>query len=218
VPIVAGVSERQARIAFNTARRMVELSAPLRERCQLFQDRIYWPHDDASLFPLLAEADALLGANPTLTIVDELGVVTEDVFDAMRLATGKRADTRRSEVGSHADAAPGERGLESRSHRVEVGPWRRRGRLGSDPSQACAMTNELSQPQLVVWRCSVHGPQLQAPPSYHAMCRCGRQCTIDVADWVATQLAQRPGEDVEALARQAGVSPHQARAALKQRD
>src|SRR6266542_599003 len=73
VPIVAGVSERQARIAFNTARRMVELEHALAERIQIFQDRLYMPHHDASLSPLPAEADALLGANPTMTIVDELG-------------------------------------------------------------------------------------------------------------------------------------------------
>jgi phage terminase large subunit-like protein len=36
VPIVAGVSERQARIAFNTARRMVELDPELVALVQIF--------------------------------------------------------------------------------------------------------------------------------------------------------------------------------------
>jgi phage terminase large subunit-like protein len=100
VPIVAGVSERQARIAFNTARRMVELEPELIARVQIFQDRLYMPHHDASLFPLPADDDALLGANPTMTIVDELGVIDADVFEAMRLASGKRAESTLLAIGT----------------------------------------------------------------------------------------------------------------------
>jgi len=74
--------------------------------------------------------------------------------------------------------------------------------------------NELSQPQIVVHSCAVHGPQIQAPPSYHATCRCGRQCTIDVDAWVATQRDQRPDEDVEQLARETGLNASTVRAAL----
>jgi phage terminase large subunit-like protein len=86
VPIVAGVSERQAFIAFNTARRMVQLDPQLAARVQIFQSKLYMPHHDATLYPLPADADAILGANPTMTIVDELGVIDADVFEAMRLA------------------------------------------------------------------------------------------------------------------------------------
>jgi phage terminase large subunit-like protein len=39
VAIVAGTAERQAKICFNTARRMVELNPLLQERVQIFQDR-----------------------------------------------------------------------------------------------------------------------------------------------------------------------------------
>jgi hypothetical protein len=67
-------------------------------------------------------------------------------------------------------------------------------------------------------RCAVHGPQIQAPPSYHATCRCGRPCTVDVEDWVRTQRDQRPDENIEKLAVQAGIPPAKATAALKQRD
>jgi hypothetical protein len=78
--------------------------------------------------------------------------------------------------------------------------------------------NELSQPQIVRHVCSVHGLRLQAPPSMTIECHCGQRCSVDVGAWVATQLAQRPDEDIEQLARQAGVPPHQARAAYDQRD
>jgi phage terminase large subunit-like protein len=100
VPIVGGVSERQARIAFNTARRMVQLDPELAARVQVFQDRLYMPHHDASLFPLPADADAILGANPTMTLVDELGVIDADVFEAMRLASGKRAESTLLAIGT----------------------------------------------------------------------------------------------------------------------
>ena len=82
--------ERQARIVFNAARRMVELEARLDERCQIFQNRIYVPHNDSSLFPLPAETAALQGYDPSLAIVDELHVVTRDVWEAVSLAAGKR--------------------------------------------------------------------------------------------------------------------------------
>jgi phage terminase large subunit-like protein len=100
VPIVAGDAERQAKICFNIARRMVELDPELHERIQIFQARLYMPHRDATLFPLPADADALLGANPTFTLVDELGVIDAEVFEAMRLASGKRAESTLLAMGT----------------------------------------------------------------------------------------------------------------------
>jgi hypothetical protein len=80
------------------------------------------------------------------------------------------------------------------------------------------MRNELSTPQLVSHVCPEHGEQLQAPPSMVIDCVCGKRCEIDVAGWVPTQVAQRPGDDIEQLAREAGVPPHRVRVALEQRD
>jgi hypothetical protein len=61
VPIVAGVAERQATIQRRP--RMVELVPELAARVQIFQgDRLSMPRHDATLFPLPADADALLGA------------------------------------------------------------------------------------------------------------------------------------------------------------
>ena len=100
VPIVAGVERASGRIVFTTARRMVELDPELSARVQVFQDRLYMPHHDASLYPLPAEPDAILGANPTMTLVDELGVIDADVFEAMRLASGKRAESTLLAIGT----------------------------------------------------------------------------------------------------------------------
>lgn len=82
--------ERQARIVFNAARRMVELEPLLLEQTQIFQNRLYVPETDSTLYPLPAEPGALQGYDPSLAIVDELHVVTEAVWEAVSLASGKR--------------------------------------------------------------------------------------------------------------------------------
>jgi endogenous inhibitor of DNA gyrase (YacG/DUF329 family) len=73
--------------------------------------------------------------------------------------------------------------------------------------------NELSTPQIVRHVCPEHGERLQAPPSMTIECFCGKRCSVDVQDWVATQLDQRPDEPIEDLAAEAGISPVQARRA-----
>ena len=90
---VGGVSERQARHVFNAARRMVELNPDLAERVQVFADRLYMPHHDATLAPLPADADALQGFDPSFAVVDELAVVDERTYEAMSLAAGKRSES-----------------------------------------------------------------------------------------------------------------------------
>ena len=82
--------ERQSRIVFNAARRMVELEPRLDERCQVFQNKVYVPHTDSTLLTLPAEMAALQGYDPSLAVVDELGVVTRDVWESVSLAAGKR--------------------------------------------------------------------------------------------------------------------------------
>lgn len=96
--------ERQARIIFNAARRMVELNELLAERVQVFQDRLYVPHTDSMLGPLPAEPSALQGFDPSLVIVDELHVVTEATWDAMALASGKRDRSLTLAISTPADS------------------------------------------------------------------------------------------------------------------
>jgi phage terminase large subunit-like protein len=80
--------ERQARIIFNAARRMVELSPLLAERCQVFQSKLYVPHTDSTLYTMPAEPGALQGFDPSMALIDELHVVTEDVCGAVQSAAG----------------------------------------------------------------------------------------------------------------------------------
>jgi len=83
-------SEDQARICFNAARRMVELSPELSARSQIFTRRIYVPETDSSLMVLPSEGASLQGYAPSFVILDELHVVQEDTYEALSLAAGKR--------------------------------------------------------------------------------------------------------------------------------
>lgn len=102
--LIVASDERQARIVFNMARRMVELSPALKEQVNIYQDRIHVPRTDSELRPLPAEPAALQGYDPTLMIVDELHVVTETVWEAVSLAAGKREQSLTLAISTPADS------------------------------------------------------------------------------------------------------------------
>lgn len=102
--LVVASDERQARHVFNAARRMIELEPRLAEQVQVFQDRIYLPCSDSTLAPLPAEPAALQGWDPTLAIVDELGVVSTATWEAMALAAGKRERSLTLAISTPADS------------------------------------------------------------------------------------------------------------------
>jgi len=91
--LIVASDQRQAEITMKLARRMVELNPALAERVQVFRDRLYLPENDATLLPLPAEPDALHGHDPSLLVVDELHVVTRDVWEAATTAAGKRPES-----------------------------------------------------------------------------------------------------------------------------
>lgn len=101
--LIVASDERQARLIFNTCRRMVELDPRLSDYVQIFSDRLYVPATDSTLQPLPAEPAALQGFDPSLTIVDELHVVTEPVWDAMALASGKRPESLTLAISTPSD-------------------------------------------------------------------------------------------------------------------
>ncbi|MCH9736136.1 MAG: phage terminase family protein, partial [Actinomycetia bacterium] len=88
--LVVASDQRQANITKNYAKRMVELNPILAERVQIYADRLYLPENDATLLPLPAEPGALHGHDPSLMIVDELHVVTDDVWESVTSVAGKR--------------------------------------------------------------------------------------------------------------------------------
>lgn len=91
--LVVASDLRQAMITFKLAARMIELNPLLSERVHVFKDHLEYPQNDAEFIPLPAEYDALQGYDPTLQIVDELHVVTEDVWEAVTSASGKRPES-----------------------------------------------------------------------------------------------------------------------------
>lgn len=121
--LVVASDARQAAITFRMAKRMVELNPELEERVQIYQDKLYLPENDASLIPLPADPAALHGWNPSLMIVDELHVVTEDVWQAVTSVTGKRPESLTLAISTPSDS----------SDSVMWGLVEH-GRSGSDPS------------------------------------------------------------------------------------
>jgi len=91
--LVVASDQRQAEITLKLARRMVEQSPELAERVHVFRDRLELPENDATLLPLPAEPGALHGHDPSLLIVDELHVVTTEVWEAATTAAGKRQES-----------------------------------------------------------------------------------------------------------------------------
>jgi phage terminase large subunit-like protein len=88
--LVVASDERQARIIFRTAKRMVELDKDLSARVQVFADHLLEPRTDSIFMALPADAGSLQGWDPSMALVDELHVVTDDTYEAMAARAGKR--------------------------------------------------------------------------------------------------------------------------------
>jgi phage terminase large subunit-like protein len=98
--VVAATDERQAGIVFGVASRMVELSEDLSSRIQVFKDRLVVPERGASFVCLPAEPKRLEGLDPTLSILDEIGVISRDVYEVIALAQGKREESTLLGIGT----------------------------------------------------------------------------------------------------------------------
>jgi phage terminase large subunit-like protein len=123
--LVVASDTRQASHVLRYARRIVELSPVLSEHVQVYADRLYLPHNDATLLPLPADASALHGYDPSLLIVDELHVVTESVWAAATSMAGKRPAGESLTLAISTPAASSDSIM-----------WKlvQHGREGSDPS------------------------------------------------------------------------------------
>jgi phage terminase large subunit-like protein len=98
--VVAATDERQAGIVQGTAARMVELHPELSSRVQVFASKLVVPERGASFVCLPAEPKRLEGLDPSLAIVDELGVVSRDVYEVLALAQGKRSSSTLLGIGT----------------------------------------------------------------------------------------------------------------------
>lgn len=121
--LVVASDERQAGHVLRAAIRMIELDPRLDEQVHVYTDRIVVPHTGSELRVLPADVGALQGWDPTLMIVDELHVVTEDVWEAVSSASGKRETSLTLAISTPSDS-------------IESIMWKlvEYGRGGSDPS------------------------------------------------------------------------------------
>ncbi|PRZ41915.1 phage terminase large subunit-like protein [Antricoccus suffuscus] len=102
--LIVASDERQARHVFTAARRMIELAPSLDEQVHVYTDRIVVPHTGSELRTLPADVGALQGWDPSLMIVDELHVVTEDVWEAVSSASGKRETSLTLAISTPSDS------------------------------------------------------------------------------------------------------------------
>lgn len=98
--VVAATDERQAGIVFRAAARMVELHPELESRVQTYKDRLVVPERGASFTCLPAEPKRLEGLDPTLAILDEIGVISREVYEVVALAQGKRQTSTLLGIGT----------------------------------------------------------------------------------------------------------------------
>lgn len=195
--------ERQAGIVFGLARRMVELEPRLAERCHIYRDAIRVPHTDGELRPLPAQAAALQGYDPTFTIVDELHVVTPDVWEAVTLAAGKRPESLTLAISTPA----GDR---------EGIMWRlvEHGRRADDPSfrlveyaapEGCDVDDEAA------W--AIANPALGdflAPDALRATLKTSRESSFRryrLGQWVGAEGSWMPWDAWQACAAPGDVAP-----------
>lgn len=98
--VVAATDERQAGIVFGAAARMVELHPDLASRVQTYKDRLIVPDRGASFVCLPAEPKRLEGLDPSLAILDEVGVIAREVYEVVALAQGKREQSTLLGIGT----------------------------------------------------------------------------------------------------------------------
>jgi hypothetical protein len=66
------------------------LDADLADRVQVYADHLHEPRTDSTFMALPADPRSLQGWDPSLALVDELHVVTDDTFEAISTRAGKR--------------------------------------------------------------------------------------------------------------------------------
>ena len=79
-----------AEILLRTCRRMVELNPELASRCVIYKDRIEAPLTSGVLRALPSIESALHGRSPSLLILDEMHLVSPEIWEACNTASGKR--------------------------------------------------------------------------------------------------------------------------------
>ncbi len=100
VPVIA-TSEQQARRLLAVVVRYVRAHPQLAARAKVYSDRVRFDcYDHAEIVALPAERAGLLGLDFSACVLDEVGAMTSDVFEAAVTAQGKRPGAVLLAIGS----------------------------------------------------------------------------------------------------------------------
>lgn len=97
--LCAAQNEASARRLLRTAARMVELNDELAERIHVYKERLEYPATDSTFIAVSSEQSALEGEDLTLCIMDELGFVEKETFEAGLLSL-KRPGSKLVGIGT----------------------------------------------------------------------------------------------------------------------
>lgn len=97
---IVAQDERSALRLLKTAAAMVELNDELAARAQVYRDRIVIPGTGSELVALPAEAHRVEGERLTLAVLDEVGYMPADTFEAAVLSTGKQDGSKTLCIGT----------------------------------------------------------------------------------------------------------------------
>lgn len=97
--LVVAQNDSSAKRLLRTASRMVELSPELSERLKVTKDQISYPATDSVFLAVASEQSAVEGEDITLGIVDEIGFIDRDVYEAVTYSM-KREGARLIGIGT----------------------------------------------------------------------------------------------------------------------
>lgn len=91
--LVTSTSMRTAKIPYGRAVRIIELNPELMAHAQVYRNAaepwVELPARGSRMQPLPAEEKYIVGGSPTLIVVDELGYVSHETYEAMQTSLGK---------------------------------------------------------------------------------------------------------------------------------
>lgn len=94
VPIIATKVQQAKKACYDVAVRMVELNPELDDRANIYKAfggaMVATPFNGGEMFPFASDVDGLQGLDPTLALVDEMGFISPESWEALKLAGGKR--------------------------------------------------------------------------------------------------------------------------------
>jgi phage terminase large subunit-like protein len=94
VPVVATTINQAIRSVYGVALAMINADEELADRALVYsalgQQKVRVPSTGGEMFPVSNDVDGLQGLDPSVAIVDELGFMPVEAFDALLLAGGKR--------------------------------------------------------------------------------------------------------------------------------